>query len=188
MYSITFFVCSEILKLIQSILHLINIICLGSRTNLLSWDSSHANCITCSLVFKSLLATYFFKKRIDFILCNCTLIHVFHARINFTCLHFHIFKYFLKLFNWVTNTLRIHLFHCSLQSGNSIFHRLAHLLCPRCTFNFRRQRLHFDPEPPNILRFFPISYNSFSMDFSVIHLTFIHTIKNFLSFILFLGI
>ena len=163
---------SQIFKLIKLFLHLINFILLNSFSLNCSYTcpgqlSSSSHCI---------FTLDFLKQRIYFVLGDAGSINVLKSCVHFTGLHLHVFKNFFKFWNVLPYSMWIHLLHCFCQNWNCTLHCLTHLICSCCTFNFRCQCWHFHSESSHMNCFFPLSNNSFSIDFGFFNFVFWHCI------------
>jgi hypothetical protein len=155
-----------VLKLIQFLLHVIDIIFLRC----IHRDTALASILDAITNLHTMRVFHFLQQVGYFALINGSSINVIHGTVHLLYLDIHILEYFLKITDILSNAKRIHLLHASLKHWEGLSDGLRDILCAVSALQFGCERTHFDPEALEIKGFLPISDYCLCIDLGIIHI------------------
>ena len=167
----TFASPSHVLQIVQSGLHLVDIVCVGSCRLCCDWSVDlvlASNDLAVGI--HNLLVAHLVKKCHHLTIVDRCRVNVVQGSVHVSSLDVHVLKDGLEATNAASHTQAIHLLHCFLQHGDRALDLRRDLLRAMSRLKFCGEGAHFDTKATQVDRFLPVADHVLSEYLGVLHL------------------
>ena len=170
----TIFWSSQVFELVESSLHIVDVLGLSGLADWCS-DCSCAG-IDLTTGFHDLLVFHRSEQLHNFAVVNRSGVDVIKGSIHVACLDIEVLEDLLEAADRASNTKRIHLLHALLQHGDRLLNLRRDLLRPVRRLQLGRQGTHFHTKAAKIDCFLPVADHILSEDLCVFHLVLVESL------------